>query len=212
MLVQHVELSHPENGESPFIARDASPAGQQRRPTSNASSRSDAGRGSRSSSLAPTPNEADGDFYVDCPLRCGEAVHMRELEDHMDLHDIEGQCFEETEHASPSRHASPVSRIKRSNSTEAPARDAVARERSSSRRAGELLHVPRETTLTKHHESPSRHGLKELLLGPAPRKTRPLQATAKHGGVRRLGVGSLVTLRLTLAERFEESGAGAPCL
>ena len=114
--LQHLELSHPENGESPFIARDASPLGQRKRSTSNASSRSPAGRGSRSNSLAPTSEHADGDFYVECPLRCGEAVHIRELEDHMDLHDIESQGFDEIDGAGSSRHTSPVPFGRRSSS------------------------------------------------------------------------------------------------
>ena len=190
MLMQHLELSHPENGESPFIAREESPVGSRRRCTSDPRPQSVAGKGSRSSSLAPAAERVDEDFYVDCPLRCGEAVHIRELEDHMDLHDVESQGFDDIEQAASSRHASPVPLARRSSSIERPIRDYGTGERPSSRRSGELLAASDGAVPRRNRESSTLHNLKELLLGPAPRKTRPIEARSKTGAVRRLGVGS----------------------
>lgn len=188
MLLQHLELSHPENGESPFIARDASPLGQRKRSTSNARSRSPAGRGSRSNNLAPTSEHADRDFYVECPLRCGEAVHIRELEDHMDLHDIESQGFDEFDGAGSSRHTSPVPFGRRSSSMGRSMLDTSIQRRPSSRRSGEQLTVPDDPEPRRRREGSPLRNFKDLLLGPAPRKTRPAEAKARTGTVRRLGV------------------------
>ena len=190
MLLQHLELSHPENGESPFIAREASPLGQRERSQSSASSRSATRRGSRSRSLTPTDQRYEEDVYVDCPLKCGEAVHIRELEDHMELHDIEGQGLDEAEHANSATKNSPVQyRRKKFNGVESLSRTAGAEEHLSSRRSGELLTVPEVPGSRGHRDSsPLHHSLKEFFLGPAPRKTRQTESKSKSGGVHRLGV------------------------
>ena len=190
MLLQHLELSHPENGESPFIAREASSLEQRKRSRSSTSSRSATGRGSRSSSLTPCNEQHDEDtFYVECPLKCGEAVHIRELDDHMELHDIEGQGLDDVEEASPIPETPPLQwRKKRTSSTEGPSHNTGTENHLTSRRSGELLSVPAVSTSRGHRDHSPLHNLKELFLGPAPRKTRPIDSKAKSASVRRLGV------------------------
>ena len=189
MLLQHLELSHPEDGESPFIAREASPPGQRRRSRSSASSRSAVGRHNRSNSLTPTTELQHGDdFYLDCPLKCGEAVHIRELDHHLELHDIEDLSFDEMEQACSDRQNASASHFRESRSLERAARERAASDQPSSRRSGELLALPDSSRSRKHPDSSSFRSLKECVLGPAPRKTRHTEFKPKPGSVRRLGV------------------------
>ena len=190
MLSQHLELSHPENGESPFIARDTSPASNHARSRSRPSSRSAVGRGSRSSSRAPHPEGVDEDVYVECPLKCGEAVHIRELDDHIDLHDMEAQDSDENDRPSSSKCFSPAPSRRRSTSL-GPPRETPSNH-PSNYRSGELLSVPNDITNSsrKHKDESTLRSLQELFLGPAPRKTRPTESKAKQSGsIKRLGVG-----------------------
>ena len=90
-LMQHVELIHPENGESPFIVQDTEV--------------SDQGLGSTSLETieeVPTtsrnplpPRSNDTHQYVPCPLGCGERILSAELSVHTDLHMAESMAFEE---------------------------------------------------------------------------------------------------------------------
>ena len=101
-LMQHLELCHPENGESPFMA-------------TNHDRNHDRGRGGRiesdhdqpyrsaslgrdsSASLATTTSDEDDedDTYVDCPAKCGETVLVADLGSHMELHGTEDFNVEE---------------------------------------------------------------------------------------------------------------------
>ena len=90
-LMQHVELIHPENGESPFIVQDTEV--------------SDQGLGStslRTIEEAPTtngnpfpPRSEEPQRYVPCPQGCGEYILSAELSVHADLHMAESMAFEE---------------------------------------------------------------------------------------------------------------------
>lgn len=84
-VMQHVELCHPENGESPFIATQDT---VDRRPFPEADS--------DSASTTDVPSE-DDEEYVQCPRRCGEAVTITELPNHMELHQDEGMAFDEAD-------------------------------------------------------------------------------------------------------------------
>ena len=189
-LMQHLELSHPENGESPFIARDASPSRWPSSSRSSSRSRQPAAGASRSRSVTPSLEDGGEDFYIECPADCGEAIHIRELQDHMDLHEIEGLAADyprQPNDYGTRREASPYRAI-------------GSRSTSSERRGSRsLLEVPGEEDSSmgpgsqgrskRTRETTAFGSLKDLLLGPAPRKTRPAQQTPKPGTVRRLGVG-----------------------
>lgn len=190
-LMQHLELSHPENGESPFIARNASPLHQPSSSRSGSRSRQLAVRTSRSRSITPSLEDGGEDFYVECPADCGEAIHIRELQDHMDLHEIEGLAVDDPRQSDDyggRREASPYrSRGSRSTSSERHSLLALPEECSS------IVQSP-----SKNIREPSAFGsLKDLLLGPAPRKTRPVQQKPKPGSVRRLGVGLSTVFQMT---------------
>ena len=90
-LLQHVELCHPENGDSPFITRDEQP------PTLAQSAK---GGNTGCSADSLSVNDTD-EAYVACPRRCGESLAITELPSHMELHFAEGLTFDETGDISP---------------------------------------------------------------------------------------------------------------
>ncbi|EQL29094.1 hypothetical protein BDFG_08221 [Blastomyces dermatitidis ATCC 26199] len=91
-LTQHVELCHPENGTSPFIAtEEPSPT-----PQNSKHNTDHILEGSAGLSAEPATNDDEPlDGYVDCPHDCGEIISTTELSTHLDLHMAEGMTFEE---------------------------------------------------------------------------------------------------------------------
>jgi hypothetical protein len=86
-LMQHVELTHPENGESPFIVRgderpDRTYRGEDEEP---------AGRDEE----IPSSHDANESQYVECPYQCGELVPSAELSNHNDFHVAERMALAE---------------------------------------------------------------------------------------------------------------------
>lgn len=71
-LTQHVELCHPENGHSPFIA-------------------------DQESSSEAVEGDAGAREYIDCPRGCGEIVLGADLPSHLNLHAAEDIAFEDEE-------------------------------------------------------------------------------------------------------------------
>ncbi|PGG98922.1 hypothetical protein AJ80_09439 [Polytolypa hystricis UAMH7299] len=94
-LTQHVELCHPENGFSPFIAAEEE-SSQTHITGPDEPHQSSRGDSPQLPSLSYTPNEsAFIDGYVECPHGCGEVITNAELQLHLDLHVAEGFAFEE---------------------------------------------------------------------------------------------------------------------
>ncbi|PGG99870.1 hypothetical protein GX51_06081 [Blastomyces parvus] len=91
-LTQHVELCHPENGTSPFIApEEPSPTPHNLNHSTNHTSESSTGP-----SVEPSTNDDDPlDGYVDCPHGCGEIISTTELSTHLDLHMAEDMASED---------------------------------------------------------------------------------------------------------------------
>lgn len=85
-LTQHVELCHPENGESPFIAKDFG---------DGSNDHLDQEATSGSGTNTPSQDATDSS-YVQCPHGCGESVTAAELPVHIDFHVAEGMALEET--------------------------------------------------------------------------------------------------------------------
>ena len=190
VLMHHLELSHPENGYSPFMVRDRSSSRNGSRSRSSGRSASCMREGAapgRSRSLTPSVDNEDGDVYVDCPVECGEAVHIRELQDHMDLHEIENLSVDGYQQLQRSRSSSAHSL--RPDKGIPPSEPRTPREDSTD---GELLKVPAaRPSARKTRQSSSHHSFKGLFLGPAPRKTRSTQQEPTVGNVKRLGVRCL---------------------
>ncbi|OAX79881.1 hypothetical protein ACJ72_05797 [Emergomyces africanus] len=91
-LTQHVELCHPENGESPFIATE------ELSPTTLQDHNADHKLGDFPvPSIDSSANDNDPLYgYADCPHDCGEIISTAELSNHLDLHMAEGMAFEES--------------------------------------------------------------------------------------------------------------------
>jgi hypothetical protein len=84
-LTQHVELCHPENGESPFIARESpDPA----RPVSSEDQ-------THTEHHENAPQDDTEEEYIDCPHDCGESLLTTELQSHLDMHVAEGIALED---------------------------------------------------------------------------------------------------------------------
>ena len=188
ILMHHLEMNHPENGSSPFVARDESPRGRQSQ--SRSRTRYPSGlsreRWSRSHSLTPSVDGVIEDVFVECPVNCGEAVHIRELEDHMDLHEIEDSSFDGASRPGSSRCTSPRPESRGKADPEPTLKSPPSTSRRSSK-----LYVPqnRDSSRGKRKDYSMLSGLKKLFKGPVPRETRPILPPTRLGAVKRLGVG-----------------------
>ena len=191
ILMHHLELSHPENGYSPFMVQDMGRTGCRSRSRSSRGSTSSQKEGTTASrSRSHTPSvDGDEDIYVDCPVGCGEAVHMRELQDHMDLHEIENQALDISQ-----RHQDQAASAQSPPEDESIDIKAGAGKGGLNRQAETLLSVPRaHQSRKKTQDSPKHRRFKGLFLGPAPRKIRSSQAAPKLGNAKRLGVNWPIT-------------------
>jgi zinc finger-containing ubiquitin peptidase 1 len=86
-LMQHVELIHPENGESPFIVRDDDRQSRAYCSEDEAAAQQDEQR--------PLSRNSRENEYVKCPYDCGELVPSAELPSHQDFHLAEGMALAE---------------------------------------------------------------------------------------------------------------------
>ena len=194
LLLQHLELTHPENGESPFIARDGSPVSRGKRSESRASSTSTGGKRSRSRSVSPA---LDADVFLACPIKdCEEVIHSRELEDHMELHDIEDLGIDEINGSGRSGRNSPSFHHSRTRSRSL---ESYKQHSSSHQRAGDYLTIPSGSSEKRvNNKLLNFGGLKGLFMGPAPRKTRPAEHGSVPGSVKRLGVSPIFDISTVL--------------
>lgn len=166
------------------MPRESSPNSERRRRSSSGiRSISNSGRNYRDSSPI-----CDEDVYVECPLQCGEAIHIREMDDHIELHEIEGLGLDELDGSpgptSGSRHASP-----RPGSSRAriPSYDID----TEMQNFGGSLRVPDSKAERRQASAAAGlEGLRDLVLGPASKKHRPRESSKKNGMVKRLGVCS----------------------
>lgn len=105
-LLQHVELVHPEDGDSPFIVQDEHPDpspglhGGFLGESSGRVGAKDHLPPRKESSNHPISNLTSQGLampaeYVDCPRNCGESVIRQDLASHMDLHFAENMALDE---------------------------------------------------------------------------------------------------------------------
>lgn len=84
-LRQHVELIHPENGDSPFIVRDDDGP-------SRVYHGEDEEAACQETQRPPSRNSKENE-YVECPYDCGELIPSTELSNHKDFHVAEGMAL-----------------------------------------------------------------------------------------------------------------------
>ena len=188
-LMQHLELSHPENGKSPFLVLDEDEVPYPR---------PRAGREGASVTITP-PQDEEEEVYIECPAQCGEAVTFTDLASHMELHGAEGMASDDSagprsRDVSPqllgSRPSSrPTSRQgSRPTSREPPETTpgAVYSDSLSVSPSSKKLHS--HSSQRKQKDSYGLSAWKEFIWGPASRKTRSTHTKSRSSNPRRLGV------------------------
>jgi zinc finger-containing ubiquitin peptidase 1 len=172
-LLQHVELIHPEDGESPFIVTEKDDTavrtsqGQLKRNGKEVVRQQPEHEPASASSLeSPTT-------YIECPYHCGELVASAELTSHTDLHLAENMAFEEEA----------LQRVEYSTGA---CNDAQAVKDISAHFSTDIPKALRRETESPRTPTPRKTSLKEMLFGGSPRRT-PIKVSG--GGTRRLGVG-----------------------
>jgi hypothetical protein len=85
-LMQHVELIHPENGDSPFIVKDDDDG------PSRVHHGEDEVVAHQETQRPPSRNSKENE-YVECPYDCGELISPAELPSHQDFHVAEGMAL-----------------------------------------------------------------------------------------------------------------------
>lgn len=181
-LLQHVELCHPENGDSPFIVRY-----EGEHPHTHPDEEGNTG------GFTCSPSGDDTEEYVDCPRWCGETVTIAELPSHMELHLAEGMAFDGT------------GRIT-TDDDDLQLRDDRTLTRELETRFDTFLpdplrnhdHLPWLTSNTFPNGQKKRDitDWRRLLLGLGSSKPKHKSAKAKHATVRRLGARIPFVLRL----------------
>lgn len=92
-LIHHVEVLHPENGQSPFAAVDDDCPNGANKPTIN--NGEPVPESNAEVSLSAEDAVAEDMYYLDCPVGCGEKILPDDLSLHLDLHFAESAAFEE---------------------------------------------------------------------------------------------------------------------
>lgn len=172
-VIKHVECSHPETGESPFVVRQDEEL-----------SKSDLG-GNEKLALDFTDNASQDEEYFEC--ECGEVVRLSDINGHISFHE-----FEETT-VSENASSAILGRIKISPSKDealvdliSPADDGTFHSNTSS------IKLLKLQSRGMHHKSPyGHHGVKELLdvmLASKSSRFRPKRSKARDNKPRRLGV------------------------
>lgn len=174
-LIQHIELIHPENGESPFIVT-ADGQDEGRSSSSNQEiNREEVALLHRAASPSPKPSVEDPATYIECPYNCGELVASAELTSHTDFHLAESMAFEEEA-------------IRSVEFSTCACNDEQAIRDTSTHFSTDLPKALRRDDNSQRTLTPRKTSLKELLFGGSPLRT-PKKVSG--GGSKRLGVSNL---------------------
>ena len=175
-MMQHVELIHPENGESPFIVREDDRLSR--------TYRGEEEEAAQQQDQGPPSQISKDNEYVECPYDCGELVQATELPSHKDFHVAEGMALAE---------AGMPSEVQ---SSSGPYNDSKALEDISNHFTTDIPKSLRNLDQRGPSTPPrnyikKRSPLKDLLLGSpgSPRRRGSLKSQAvTDGRTRRLGV------------------------
>ncbi len=191
-LVQHVELLHPENGQSPFIAQDevAQPYGSS---LSTIEEDKKVEEGAKANETPPNGASSSPD-YVECSI-CSEYIVSVELPTHKDLHVAENFQTMEWAEVSGEHHSSDF------ELSTGPCNDATALEDIANSFSTDIPRSLRNyDQIRGHHTGDKRRrlSLRDLILGSPPQRS-PLKASSRSPRkTRRLGVSHLPRLCGTL--------------
>lgn len=202
-LMHHLEISHPENGESPFIVTDEGGSNVRLTPPEEESA---------NSSLATPDDEEGDDVYIECPAQCGEAITLTELSSHMELHGAEGILSDD-----PTR---PRSRNASSQLQGGRASSSDPQGHSDASSFSDTALISSSPKKNRGHGAKGRHkdgygvrDWKEFFFGPSSKKTRSSKPKKRQHVPRRLGVSTNTIQGSNYeADGSEEIGIRAPCL
>ena len=179
-LLQHVELCHPENGVSPFLANDAAVVSDAQLDESNTGCPTDS-----------HPMDHADEAYMICPRGCGESVTLAELPNHMEMHFAEGVAIDGNGMTDAGDDEDDLQlRDDRTLDRQLEARFDTSLPESL--RNYEPL--PERQTQTHRNGQHKRElpDWRKLLLGSSSSKSKHRSAKAKHAAVRRLGASRLL--------------------
>ena len=175
--MQHVELCHPENGQSPFMVKEGT-------------GRQALGVDDDEDSASTSDASSEADEYVEC--ECGESVVLKEFESHMELHRDEGMALNGGEKKATNMAAtrSPLragdASFSGAHRTPTVALSDISSSQDDHSKVDTVIKHRSRTTDTKQ-----RHGVdkwKAILLGTNSSTARSKTGKEKHKMVRRLGV------------------------
>ena len=176
-LMQHVELCHPENGESPFMVKKG--AGRQA-----------PGIDDEEDSASTSDASSEDEEYIEC--ECGESVVLKEFGTHTELHCDEGMALDGGEKKATDI-AAPRSPLRAGDASFSGAQrtPTISLSDVSSNQDDHL----KVDTVIKHRsrniDTKQRHGVnrwRDILLGASSSTARSKTGKDKHKMVRRLGV------------------------
>lgn len=173
-LLQHVELIHPENGESPFIAAEQDGDEGCSSSSNQKNKEKEAALQDKQTPPSSAPSLESPATYIECPYNCGELVASAELTSHTDFHLAEKMAFEDE--VTPSIEFSTGA-----------CNDEQAVKHITTHFSTDIPKALRRDTDSPRTPTPRKSSLKELLFGGSPRCT-PTKVSG--GGTKRLGVSS----------------------
>ena len=185
-IMHHLELSHPENGQSPFIVTDEGGESGRHTPLDEESA---------SLSIAAPEDEEGGEVYIECPSQCGEVITLTELSSHMELHSAEGLSFDDLRPRS--RNASPHLHGGRVSGSSALSYSDVSLFSGSTLVDGSPKKHRGHSARRKQKDGYGLKDWKEFFLGPSSKKTRSSISKIRTPVPRRLGVSTDTTQELT---------------
>ena len=172
-LLQHVELVHPENGESPFIATERDGDEEGRSSSSNQENNEMQGALQQGQTAPSTGSSMNSPAtYIECPYNCGELVASAEITSHTDFHLAENMAFEE-EAIRPVQFSTGA------------CNDEQAVKDISTHFSTDIPKALRRDDDSLRSSTPRKSSLKELLFGGSPRR---MPTKVSGGGTKRLGV------------------------
>lgn len=174
-LMQHVELNHPENGESPFIAAELDEDGSRSSSSNQRDNEMEVALQHKQIPPSLASSLESPATYIECPYSCGELVASYELTSHTDLHLAENMAFEE-------EALGPVQSVIGACNDDQAVKDI------SNHFSTDISRALRRDDEAPRVLTPRKSSLKELLFGGSPRRT---PAKVSGGGTKRLGVSSL---------------------
>ena len=180
--MQHVELLHPENGQSPFIAEDEiiQPYSSSLRPIEEGKKLEEGAKDDES-----LPSGAPSNYdYVECPI-CSEFIVSAESATHQDLHVAENIQTMVWAEVSGEHHSSNL------ELSTGPCNDGNALQDIANSFSTEIPRSLRNYDQIKGHKAGDkrrRASLKDLLLGSLPNRSPPNSSSPRK--TRRLGVGA----------------------